>query len=170
MGHFLSSDDPNYEFSSILSLYLIFGGAVFGAGFLLLEYNGAQTTAPRLVSMKESLGIGFETEQSHTVTAEMSPPHLPMKVLSTPSMVQLIEATCLSGIAPHLDDSETSVGTHVNFSHVGPAHAGEEVVVKVRLSAINKRRLTFDVEVHSPRGVISTGTHERAVIDPSRLG
>ena len=114
---------------TLLSLDLISGGAVFGAGFLLLEYNGAQTTASRLVSMKESLGI-----------------------------------------APYLDDGETSVGTHVNFSHVGPAHAGEEVVVKVRLSAINKRRLTFDVEVHSPRGVISTGTHERAVIDPSRLG
>ncbi len=120
--------------------------------------------------MKESLAVGLETEQTHRVTPDMSPPHLPMKVLSTPSMVQLIEATCLTAIAPHLDDNETSVGTHVNLSHVGPASAGEDVVVKVRLAAINKRRLTFEVEVRSPRGVISTGTHERAVIDPSRLG
>ncbi len=120
--------------------------------------------------MKQSLVVGFEAEKTYTVTPEMSPPQLPMKVLSTPSMVQLIEGTCLTGIAPHLDDTETSVGTHVNFSHTGPAHAGEDVVVKVRLAAINKRRLTFDVEVHSPRDVISTGTHERAVIDPSRLG
>ncbi len=119
--------------------------------------------------MKDSLVVGFETERTYAVTEDMSPPHLPVKVLSTPSMLQLIEQTCLNSIAPHLDDNETSVGTHVNISHVGAANAGEEVVVKARLSAISKRRLTFEVEVHSPRGVISSGTHERAVIDPSRF-
>ncbi len=142
--------------------------------FLFSNYarfrHDAQTARYQSNVMKESLAVGLETEQTHRVTPDMSPPHLPMKVLSTPSMVQLIEGTCLTGIAPHLDDNETSVGTHVNLSHVGPASAGEDVVVKVRVAAINKRRLTFEVEVHSPRGVISTGTHERAVIDPSRLG
>jgi fluoroacetyl-CoA thioesterase len=120
--------------------------------------------------MKDSLAVGFETENTYEVTAEMSPPHLPVKVLSTPSMLQLIEGTCLTGIAQHLDDGETSVGTHVNISHIGPAHAGDQVVVKAKLTALQKRRLTFEVEVTSPHGVISTGTHERAVIDTGRFG
>ena len=30
------------------------------------------------------------------------------------------------------------------------------------LSTIEKRRLTFDVAVHAPSGVISEGTHQRA--------
>ena len=120
--------------------------------------------------MKDSLTEGFEAEASHTVTDEMAPRHLPMKVLSTPWMIQLIEETCLESIVPHLDEGETSVGTHVNVSHAGPASSGETVTVKARISAINRRRLTFDVEVHSPRGVISEGTHERAVVDSSRFG
>ncbi|MFP6817151.1 MAG: hotdog domain-containing protein [Pseudomonadales bacterium] len=120
--------------------------------------------------MNDVLVVGFEVERTYEVTAAMSPPHLPVKVLSTPSMLQLIEGTCLGGIAPHLADGETSVGTHVNISHVGPANAGERVVVKVRVAAVRKRRLTFEIEVTSPHGVISTGTHERAVIDTGRFG
>ncbi len=35
--HLIFMDDPSYEFSSALSNLLIFGGAVFGAVFLVLE-------------------------------------------------------------------------------------------------------------------------------------
>ena len=119
--------------------------------------------------MKETLIVGFVAEERYEVTDDMAPPHLPMKVLSTPAMVQLIEQTCLQSIVPYLDEGETSVGTHVNISHSGPASSGEEVTVKARLGTIDRRRLTFEVEVHSPRGVISEGTHQRAVVDTARF-
>ena len=119
--------------------------------------------------MKDSLQPGIEHEMAYTVTADMSPAHLPMKVLSTPSMIQLIEGTCLSSVLPHLDENETTVGTHVNVGHTGPAREGEEVRVKCTLAEINKRRLLFNVEVIAPQGAISTGTHERAVVDLARM-
>ena len=119
--------------------------------------------------MKDSLVIGIENETTYKVTKEMAPPHLSMPVLSTPSMIGMIEGTCLQCAQPHLDGAETTVGTHVNVSHRRPAYEGEEVTVKSRLKEINKRRLIFEVEVLSPRESISTGTHERSVIDPSRL-
>jgi len=119
--------------------------------------------------MKESLQVGIESEIAHDVKEDMSPAHLPVKVLSTPSMIQLIEGTCLVSVQEHLDDAETTVGTHVCVSHVGKAVPGEQVNIKIRLKDIQKRRLTFDVEVHAPSGVISTGTHERAVIDLNRM-
>ena len=56
------------------------------------------------------------------------------------------------------------------MSHSGAAMAGEEVTVSCTLSTIEKRRLTFDVSVRAPSGVISEGTHQRAVIDASRFG
>ena len=120
--------------------------------------------------MKESLAIGIENEMKYTVDKSMGPPHLPMPVLGTPAMIGLIEGTCLQAAQPHLDENETTVGTHVNVSHSGPANAGEEITITAKLTEINKRRLTFEVEVLSPRGSISTGTHERAVIDLSRFG
>ena len=120
--------------------------------------------------MKDSLTEGVHVEKSWGVTDDMSPPHLPVKVLSTPAMVQLIEQTCLEAIVPHLDEGETSVGTHINISHSGPASSGEQVTVKARLASIERRRLTFEVQVHSPRGIISEGTHQRAVVDSARFG
>ena len=120
--------------------------------------------------MKDSLSSGLEFSRTFVVTDEMSPPHLPAKVLSTPSMLQLIEGTCLGGAVEHLDEGETTVGTHVDISHTGPAMSGEEVVVTVRLETRDRRRLTFAIEVQSPRGAISTGTHQRAVVDTSRFG
>jgi len=38
VGHALSMGDPSYEFSTVLSNALIFGGAAFGALFLMLEW------------------------------------------------------------------------------------------------------------------------------------
>lgn len=93
-----------------------------------------------------------------------------MVVLSTPSMIGLIEGTCLAAAQEHLDDSEVTVGVHVCVSHRGAAFEGEEVTVSARLKEVDKRRLTFDVEVRSPREVISHGTHQRAVVDASRFG
>jgi predicted thioesterase len=43
------------------------------------------------------------------------------------------------------------------------------VVVRSRLTGVERRRLTFAVEVLSPRERISEGTHERAVIDSARF-
>jgi fluoroacetyl-CoA thioesterase len=120
--------------------------------------------------MKESLAPGLTLEARYAVTSAMAPPHLPVEVLGTPSMIQLIEATCLQAAAGHLDDGETTVGTHVCVSHSGPAMAGEEVVVSCRLDTVERRRLTFTVEVRSPRATISDGTHQRAVVDSSRFG
>ena len=119
--------------------------------------------------MRDSLAPGIDAEGRYRVTKDMAPGHLPIVVLSTPSMIRLIEGTCLDSVTPHLDGGEVTVGTHVCVSHRGVAFEGEEVVVRTRLTGVDRRRLTFAVEVHSPRECISDGTHERAVIDSSRL-
>ena len=35
---------------------------------------------------------------------------------------------------------------------------------------VNRRRLTFEVEVTGPQGVVSRGTHQRAVVSLDRMG
>ena len=119
--------------------------------------------------MKDSLVIGIEGSARHIVTRDMSPPHLPRVVLSTPMMIQLIELTCLGAAQTHLDEGETTVGTHVCVSHQAAVMEGEEFDISVRLSAVERRRLTFAVEVEGPRGRVSEGTHERAVVSLDRI-
>ena len=115
------------------------------------------------------LGPGVSLETTYTVTPDMSPPHLD-NILSTSRMISLIEDTCLAMVQPLLDDGQTTVGTHVDVTHVGTARAGEEVTVRIRLEKITRRRLlSFKVEVAAPSGTISTGTHQRLVIDRARF-
>lgn len=117
-----------------------------------------------------ALEIGLACEKRYRVTDDMAPPHLPVKVLSTPSMIGLIEGTCLSAIQPHLAPGQATVGTHVCVSHAGAAPSGREISVRCVLVKIEKRRLTFETEVEVEGRIISKGTHERAIIDTSRFG
>jgi fluoroacetyl-CoA thioesterase len=114
--------------------------------------------------MRDSLTTGLENEASYEVTRDMSAPHLPRVVLATPTMIGLIEGTCLMAVRDHLDEGETTVGTHVCVSHQAAATEGEQITIRCRLSRIEKRRLTFDVTVDTPDARISEGTHERAVV------
>jgi fluoroacetyl-CoA thioesterase len=109
-------------------------------------------------------------EREHVVTLEMSPPHLPGKVLSTPSMVGLIEVACLDAAQAHLDDNETTVGTHVCVSHAAAVKVGDSVTVSCELTEVSRRRLTFSVAVRWAEGEVSSGTHQRAVVDASVFG
>jgi fluoroacetyl-CoA thioesterase len=122
------------------------------------------------MAMKETLTAGLTNEVRHTVSKEMAPPHLPAVVLSTPAMVGMIEGACLLAAAPHLDDGETTVGTHVCISHDAAVREGEEFVIRCRLTSIEKRRLNFEVAVDGPPGQISRGTHQRAIVNLGRMG
>jgi len=120
--------------------------------------------------VKDTLTAGIESQSRYTVTEDMSPGHLPVKVLSTPSMVGLVEGACITAMQGHLDEGETSVGTHVCVSHEAAVMAGQEITVSCRLTTVTKRRLEFEVTVEGPAGTVSRGTHQRAVIDTRRFG
>jgi fluoroacetyl-CoA thioesterase len=114
--------------------------------------------------MKDSLAVGLTDEVRHTVTKDMSPGHLSRVVLSTPTMIGLMEGLCLSAVQLHLDDGETTVGTHVCVSHESAVEEGEQFVIRFRLASIERRRLNFDVEIDGPERIVSRGTHQRAVV------
>lgn len=118
---------------------------------------------------REALTPGLTREATYEVTSEMSPPHV-AGILATSRMIALAEDTCLAVVQPLLAAGQTTVGTHVDMSHVGTALAGEEVTVRIRLTKITQRRLLrFEVEVSAPAGVISTGTHQRLIVARSRF-
>jgi fluoroacetyl-CoA thioesterase len=113
--------------------------------------------------------VGLTRRATYPVTPDMSPPHI-AGILATSRMIALAEDTCLDAIQPLLDAGETTVGTRVEVSHVGTARAGEEVTVTVRLERVTRRRLlSFELEVEAPAGVISTGSHQRLVVERAKL-
>ena len=115
------------------------------------------------------LNPGVTHRATYVVTREMSPPHID-GILATSRMIGLIEDTCLTAVAPLLEDGQTTVGTRVNVTHVGAAVAGEQVTISVRLVKVTQQRLlTFEVDVEASTGVIGTGTHQRLVVEKTRF-
>jgi len=115
------------------------------------------------------LDAGMTHAATYAVTQDMSPPHID-GILATSRMIGLIEDTCLAAIQPWLDGGQTTVGTRVDVTHVGMVRAGEAVTIRVRLTKVTQRRLlSFETTVEAPAGIVSTGTHQRLVIDRSTL-
>jgi len=115
-----------------------------------------------------TIEVGQAYEASFVVTEAMKPGHLPVVVLSTPDMIRQVEGACAALAQQHLDEGETTVGTHVCMSHTGAAYEHETVAIAVSVQSVAGRRITFATEVRSPRAVISTGTHERTVVRTDR--
>lgn len=123
--------------------------------------------------MKDSLEVGMTYEKTITTTPEMGIVHLgpdAPQMYSTPSMIQLMEGTCVEFLTPHMDAGEQTVGFHVDVKHVAPTRIGQQVTGKVALDEINGRRLLFTVEAFNADGTkVGEGTHQRAVVDISRF-
>lgn len=123
--------------------------------------------------MKADFQPGASEELTITTTKDMGITHLGPEapsMYSTPSMIQLIEGTCVKLMSAHVDPGEQSVGFHVDVRHLAPTPIGKKVTAKVTLREIKGRRYLFDIEVTSEDAVkIGEGIHERALIDIARF-
>ena len=106
--------------------------------------------------MKDTLKPGIEHEFRFRVPASKTVPALypeapefqeMPEVFATGFMIGFLEWACIVAIKPHLDwPAEQTVGTHVNVSHSAATPPGLEVTARVKLVAVDGRRLTFEVE------------------------
>jgi len=123
--------------------------------------------------MKDTLKPGMSAEETITTTPEMGITHLgpnAPSMFSTPSMIQLIEGTCVHFLTPHMDEGEQTVGFRIDMKHLAPTKIGEKATAKVTLKEIKGRRLFFDVEAYNEDSTkIGEGIHERVVISVSRF-
>lgn len=91
-------------------------------------------------------------------------------VFATGFLVGFVEWACIQAVNPHLDwPAEMTLGTHVDLGHTAPTPPGMDVTARVRLTQVDGRKLSFDVEVRDDAEVIGTGTHERFVIETAKF-
>lgn len=118
------------------------------------------------------LEVGIEAERRFEVTEDMAASFIgsgDVSVLSTPSMIALMETTARDLVQPHLPPEETTVGTAVNVRHLAPAPVGGEVTVRARLVEVDGRRLVFEVKCLHGDTLVGEGTHERFVVNRERF-
>ena len=114
------------------------------------------------------LAAGLKHTARVKVTDDMTPPHLrsePLRVLSTPNMIALIERAAIECVQPHLAPGQATVGTKVDIAHLAGTLVGMTVTITVELTEVDRRRLAFKVEVHDEGDQAGRGTHERFIVD-----
>src|SRR2546425_9558662 len=97
----------------------------------------------------------------------MTPGHLrggPIRVLSTPDMIRLIEQTAIEAVQPCLASGQATVGTRVDVAHLAATLVGMTVTITVELTEIDRRRLSFRVEVRDELDEAGKGTPERFIL------
>lgn len=91
-----------------------------------------------------------------------------LRVYATPWMTRDIEVTCRDFLLEYLDETENSVGARVEIDHLGPTLIGMWVDVEATVADIDRRRVTFEVEVRDALDTVGRAGHVRFVVDLAR--
>uniref|UniRef100_A0A7C4NP47 Thioesterase n=1 Tax=Staphylothermus marinus TaxID=2280 RepID=A0A7C4NP47_STAMA len=105
-------------------------------------------------------------KEEYVVTEDLVTKHIEgIEVLSTPSLVLLIERTAKNCIQPYLPNGYSSVGTQINIKHLNPVPRGERILVETVVSEIDGRRVVFTARSYWKQIVVGEAIHERYVIN-----
>jgi fluoroacetyl-CoA thioesterase len=128
--------------------------------------------------MKSGLEIGAAHAETlvidESLTVPQVSPHFSSfasmpNVFATAYMVGFVEWTCVELIRKYYDQDEDSVGTQINMSHEAATPIGDRATAEVKLEMIEGRKLTFSFVCKDSSGIIGRGTHDRALINRSKV-
>ena len=92
-----------------------------------------------------------------------------LDVFATPAMIALMEQAAWTAVAPGLAEGESTVGTKLNISHVSATPVGLKVWAESEVTAVDGKKITFEVSAFDEAGEIGRGTHERSIIRPEKF-
>ncbi|MGC2277033.1 MAG: thioesterase family protein [Candidatus Binatus sp.] len=90
-------------------------------------------------------------------------------VLSTPTMVAMMEQAAINAIKPFLEAGESSVGMTIEVSHTAATPPGHRARAEAEVTKVEGRRLEFSVRAFDDVEQIGSGSHRRAVIDAAKF-
>ena len=92
-----------------------------------------------------------------------------MPVFATPAMMALMENAAMKAVKEHLPEGSTTVGGHIESSHLKPSPIGTEVEATATLDKIDGRKLYFTVVARQGDNVIGEGKHLRFIVARERF-
>lgn len=116
--------------------------------------------------------VGVEEVVEGPVTENMTARRVrsgDVPVLATPMVLALVEGAAVRALDGKLPPGTTTVGVSVNLTHAAPTPVGETVEVRVRVDAVEERRIHFSFHVADGQGAVAFGIHQRALIDRDRF-
>ena len=105
--------------------------------------------------------------EEHLTSIDMGSGDMP--VLATPAMLALMENAAMIAVANKLPDGCTTVGGHIESSHVRPSKIGEKVCATAEVTNVDGKKIKFKVSAYSGETLIGEGTHLRFIVDKEKF-
>ena len=90
-------------------------------------------------------------------------------VYATPCMAALMEGAACESIAPFLAGDESSVDTRMELTHSSATPVGMQVRAESVVTAVDGRKVTFEITAYDEAGEIGRAVHERFIIKTERF-
>ncbi len=120
--------------------------------------------------------IGLTHRSSAIVSAETTAIHIgsgDMAVWATPAMLSLMENAAMLAVRDALAEGETTVGGHIESSHLRPSTVGAHVYAIAELTAVEGRKLHFRVAAFQQTAegnvLLGEGTHLRFIVEREKF-
>ena len=92
-----------------------------------------------------------------------------MPVLSTPMMMALMENAAILAVKDKLPEGCTTVGGHIESSHLKPSKVGDKVSATAEVTKVDGKKIEFKVAAYSGDTLLGEGTHLRFIVDRERF-
>lgn len=92
-----------------------------------------------------------------------------MPVLATPAMMALMENAAMLAVSDELPDGSSTVGGHIESTHLRPSAIGAEIKATATLEKVDGRKLYFKVEAYDGDTLIGEGKHLRFIVDRQKF-
>ena len=90
-------------------------------------------------------------------------------VFATPYMIALMENAASISLLPYLAADEGTVGTHLDVAHTSATPIGMKVWADAVVTAVDGKKITFEVSAFDEAGEIGRGTHERFIVNMDKF-
>ena len=94
---------------------------------------------------------------------------VPVDVLSTPRLIQLLETAAIEAIRDHLSADQVSLGTAMRIRHLSATPLGMKVTANALLKGVENNRLFFLVDAYDEKEKVAEGEHERILVSKERF-
>jgi len=91
------------------------------------------------------------------------------RVYATPELSRDIEQTCREVLLDHADAGEDSVGFEISVRHMAPTLPGMEVEITATVTAVEGRKVSFEVAAKDELEPIGGGKHVRFIVDRDKI-
>ena len=92
-----------------------------------------------------------------------------MPILATPAMMALMENAAMLAVDDELPEGNTTVGGHIESSHLKPSKIGDKVSATAEVTKVDGKKIEFKISAYSGDVLLGEGTHLRFIVDRERF-